>query len=490
MQLFSKCLHLIVAIAVTSGHVAVSSSKAFSAEPINIILINADDLGFGDLGCYGQKVIPTPSLDRMAREGMRFTQFYAGSTVCAPSRSVLMTGLHTGHTPVRGNGGKEQQTLPASSVTIAEVCKKHGYRTGLIGKWGLGEEETEGHPLNQGFDFFYGYLNQVHAHNHYPEFLWRNLQREPLPNVVQKPPQQPNSLGGMAKVKKVFANDRFIVETEAFLDENKSQPFFLYLALVLPHANNEARGMSGNGSESPNIGKFSDKPWDEPSRGFAAMVSDVDLAVGKVLAKLEQLGIDERTLVLFTSDNGPHQEAGHDLRLFNSSGGLRGTKRALYEGGIRVPLIARLPNKIAPNSISNHISYQADLLATISNVLGDTTQVETDGISFFPTLLGNREEQKEHAYLYWEFYEQGSRQAVRFGHWKAIREPMLTGDIQLFDLATDEKEQTDLAANQAELVKKAAEMMDQAHRSDPRWPVPQKNSAPQKKSSSQKKKQP
>lgn len=490
MQFFSKCFHLIVAIALTSGLFAVSSSKAFSAEPINIILINADDLGFGDLGCYGQKVIPTPSLDRMAREGMRFTQFYAGSTVCAPSRSVLMTGLHTGHTPVRGNGGKEQQTLPASSVTIAEVCKKHGYRTGLIGKWGLGEEETEGHPLNQGFDFFYGYLNQVHAHNHYPEFLWRNLQRQPLPNVVQKPPQQPNSLGGMAKVKKVFANDRFIEETEAFLDENKSQPFFLYLALVLPHANNEARGMSGNGSESPNIGKFADKPWDEPSRGFAAMVSDVDLAVGKVLAKLEQLGIDERTLVLFTSDNGPHQEAGHDLQLFNSSGGLRGTKRALYEGGIRVPFIARLPKKIAPNSISNHISYQADLLATISNVLGDTTQVETDGISFFPTLLGNKEEQQEHAYLYWEFYEQGSRQAVRFGNWKAIREPMLTGDIQLYDLAVDEKEQTNLAANHAELVKKAAEMMDQAHRSDPRWPVPQKNSTPQKKPASPKKKQP
>lgn len=450
------------------------------SQKINVILINADDLGYGDLGCYGQKQIPTPALDTMAREGMRFTQFYAGSTVCAPSRSVLMTGLHTGHTPVRGNGGKEQQTLPAASVTVAEICKKQGYRTGLIGKWGLGEEETEGHPLNQGFDFFYGYLNQVHAHNHYPEFLWRNLQREPLPNIVQKPPKQPNSLGGMATEKKVFANDRFIAESVDFIEQNKEQPFFLYLALVLPHANNEARGMSGNGSESPNISKFADKPWDEASRGFAAMVTDVDLAVGKVLDKLKEAGIDDHTLVLFTSDNGPHQEAGHDLQLFNSSGGLRGTKRALYEGGIRVPLIARLPKTIAANSVTPHIAYQADILSTVADLIGEPAPTNLDGISFLPTLQGNADAQEKHRYLYWEFYEQGSRQAVRFGQWKAIREPMLTGDIQLFDLSADETETTNIALNHADLVKQAASMMDEAHRPDPKWPVPQKN-VPQKK---------
>lgn len=444
------------------------------SQKVNVILINADDLGYGDLGCYGQKQIPTPALDTMAREGMRFTQFYAGSTVCAPSRSVLMTGLHTGHTPVRGNGGKEQQTLPATSVTVAELCKSQGYRTALIGKWGLGEEETEGHPLNQGFDFFYGYLNQVHAHNHYPEFLWRNLQREPLPNIVQKPPKQPSSLGGMATEKKVFANDRFIAESLDFIEQNKEQTFFLYLALVLPHANNEARGMSGNGSESPNISKFADKPWDEASRGFAAMVTDVDLAVGKVLDKLKAAGIDDRTMVLFTSDNGPHQEAGHDLQLFNSSGGLRGTKRALYEGGIRVPLIARLPKAIAANSVTPHIAYQADILSTVADLIGEPAPKNLDGISFLPTLQGNADAQEAHRYLYWEFYEQGSRQAVRFGRWKAIREPMLTGDIQLFDLSVDEAETKNIASRHSEVLKQAAAMMDEAHRPDPKWPVPQK----------------
>lgn len=444
------------------------------SEKINIILINADDLGYGDLGCYGQTQIPTPALDRMAREGMRFTQFYAGSTVCAPSRSVLMTGFHTGHTPVRGNGNREQQTLPSSSVTIAELCKKQGYRTALIGKWGLGEENTEGHPLNQGFDFFYGYLNQVHAHNHFPEFLWRNEQREPLPNVVRKPPSQPNSLGGMAIEKKVFSNDRFIAEGQDFIEANKDQPFFLYLALVLPHANNEARGMSGNGSESPNIGRFADKPWSEPSRGFAAMVTDVDDAVHKLMAAIEKCGIDQKTLILFTSDNGPHQEAGHELSLFNSSGGLRGTKRSLHEGGIRVPLIARLPGKIAPESVTSHIAYQADIFATIAQWIGEPIPDDLDGLSFQPTLVGRSEEQKVHPYLYWEFYEQGSRQAVRFGKWKAIREPMLTGSIQLYDLSIDEAESNNLAEMNPELINQATAMMNQAHRPDPRWPIPKK----------------
>lgn len=474
MRLFSLGRYCFFAFCAFNLAAFLAADEITRPEKLNVILINADDLGYGDLGCYGQKQIPTPSLDRMAREGIRFTQFYAGSTVCAPSRSVLMTGLHTGHTPVRGNGSREQQTLPAASLTVAELCQKRGYRTGLIGKWGLGEEETEGHPLNQGFDFFYGYLNQVHAHNHYPEFLWRNLQREPLPNVVQKPPKQPNSLGGMATDKKVFANDRFIAESLDFIEQNKSQPFFLYLALVLPHANNEARGMSGNGSESPNISKFADKAWDEPSRGFAAMVTDVDLAVEKVLAKLQEAGIDDRTLVLFTSDNGPHQEAGHDMKLFDSSGGLRGSKRALYEGGIRVPLIARLPKTIAPNCVTPHISYQADILATIAELIGAPIPKDTDGISFLPTLLGNSQEQKEHRYLYWEFYEQGSRQAVRFGSWKAIREPMLTGNIQLFDLSTDPSEQFNLAEEKREIVRQATAMMDEAHRPDPRWPIPMK----------------
>ena len=278
----------------------------------------------------------------------------------------------------------------------------------------------------------------------------------------------------MATDRKVFANDRFIAESLDFIDANKQQPFFLYLALVLPHANNEARGMSGNGSESPNIGKFADKPWNEPSRGFAAMVTDVDLAVEKVLAKLKETGIDDRTLVLFTSDNGPHQEAGHDLSIFNSSGGLRGTKRALYEGGIRVPLIARWPGKIAPQQVTDHVAYQADILPTIAKLVGQNTPTEIDGISFAETLHGKTSEQAQHRYLYWEFYEQGSRQAVRFGKWKAIREPMLTGKVQLFDLSSDQQEGRNLAESSPLQVAEAIAYMDEAHRSDPNWPIPQK----------------
>jgi arylsulfatase A-like enzyme len=456
------------------GEERLSKPSNTDTSPLNIILINADDLGYGDLGCYGQKVVATPNLDRMAREGMRFTQFYAGSTVCAPSRSVLMTGLHTGHTPVRGNGSKQQQTLPDSSLTIAEICRDSNYRTALIGKWGLGEEDTEGHPLRQGFDFFYGYLNQVHAHNHYPEFLWRNTTREKLPNVVKKPPKQPESLGGMAIEKRVFANQRFVEESVEFLKQNKDDPFFLYLALALPHANNEARAMSGNGSESPNISRFKDKPWNEPSRGFAAMISDLDESVGTVLETLRTLGVANRTLVLFTSDNGPHQEAGHDLSLFQSSGNLRGTKRALYEGGIRVPLIAWLPGSIQEGQVSAHIGYQADILPTIADSIGAKIPENLDGLSLWPTLNSHPENQREHKYLYWEFYEQGSRQAVRFGAWKAIREPMLTGPIQLYHLTEDESERVDVAGQNPKVVAEALTYINQAHQPSERWKVPAK----------------
>ncbi len=457
--------------AISSGEAP--KNKSASA-PVNIILINADDLGYGDLGCYGQKLIPTPALDKLASEGLRFTQFYAGSTVCAPSRSVLMTGLHTGRTPVRGNGSKEQQTLPATSVTVAEICKQAGYNTALIGKWGLGEENTEGHPLNQGFDFFYGYLNQVHAHNHYPEFLWRNNAKEALPNIVRKPPNQPNSLGGMATEKRVFANDRFISESLAFIDANQDKPFFLYLALVLPHANNEARGMSGNGSESPNIKQFADRPWDEPTKGFAAMVTDVDKAVGAVADKINKLGLGNNTLILFTSDNGPHQEAGHDMQLFNSNGGLKGTKRALHEGGIRVPLIAWSPSLINAGQTTSQIGYQADLSPTIAELTNQPVPPDIDGLSLLPTLKGDLDAQAQHQYLYWEFYEQGSRQAVRFGKWKAIREPMVTGSVTLYDLLADERETNDLASSNPDIVEQAVKMMEEAHRPDPRWPVPAK----------------
>lgn len=442
------------------------------AKPPNVILIMADDLGYGDLGCYGQQVIQTPRLDQMAAEGMRFTQFYAGCCVCAPSRSVLLTGQHTGHTWVRGNAGGEDTTIQSirdEDITLAEVLKGAGYYNGLIGKWGLGEENQPGFPLRQGFDYFFGYLSQVHAHNYYPEFLFRNDQRVPLRNEVELPPgKQAGFLGGTATKRVDYSHDLLADDALKFVEEHSAGPFFLYLALTIPHANNEATRMIGNGAEVPTFGVYATEDWSDQDKGQAAMITRMDADIGRLLDLLKSLEIDEQTLVIFTSDNGPHDEANHNLERFNPSGPLRGIKRALTEGGVRVPMLARWPGHIAPQQTTEHVCYAADILPTLKELADSPVEVQVDGLSLVPTLLGNSE-QPQHEYLYWEFYEQGSRQSVRFGPWVAIREPMRTGDVELYNVVDDVGQMEDVAEAQPERVKQAIGYLDAAHQPHPNW---------------------
>ncbi len=457
------------------------SASGFAAPKPNLIFIMADDLGYGDLGCFGSTKIRTPHLDQMASQGMTLTDFYSGSTVCAPSRCVLMTGLHTGHAWVRGNAnGDSKQTLQPDEITVAGKLKEAGYATALCGKWGLGELDSTGHPLKQGFDYFYGYLNQRHAHNFYPEFLIENFEKVELRNVdapewdaLKKKHGYPDDGAGWAAPDKRidYTHDLIVEKAFEWIEQNHETPFFLYLPFTIPHANNEAGRGIGDGQEVPDYGIYADNDWPNPDKGQAAMITRMDSDIGKLFAKLKKLGIDKNTLVMFTSDNGHHKEGGNDPEFFDANGPLRGMKRDLYEGGIRVPTIARWPGKIAANSTSSHPSYFGDLLATACDLAGIEVPKNRDSISFLPVLTGSGE-QKTHDYLYWEFYEQGSRQAVRFGEWKAIREPMITGEIALYNLAEDLGESTNLADQYPEKVQQAAKMMEEAHRPDPNWPRP------------------
>lgn len=460
---------------------SVQCSAQTRAQP-NLIFILTDDLGYGDLGCYGQKRIQTPRLDQMAAEGMRFTDFYAGNTVCAPSRSVLMTGLHMGHTHVRGNASgpdMSKQSLRDKDVTVAEVLKSAGYTTGLCGKWGLGDDALGGRaglPRKQGFDFFYGYLNQVHAHNYYPEFLWRNESKEKLANVVTPAARSYGGFtGGWATVKVDYTHDLIANEAIEFIQEKGSsaekKPFFLYLALTIPHANNEATRGVGDGQEVPDHGIYADKEWSNPDKGQAAMITRMDSDVGRILDLLDELNISENTVVMFSSDNGPHNEGGHHPELFDPAGPLRGMKRALYEGGIRVPMIVRWPGTTPPGTTSDHVGYFGDLMATAAELAGVDGPAGTDSVSFVPTITGNSDSQRPHDYLYWEFYEQGGRQAVRSGKWKAIRQPWQTAqsNTELYDLSRDIGETKDLAKDNPDVVKRLEAMMDKAHTPHPNW---------------------
>jgi arylsulfatase A-like enzyme len=425
----------------------------------NIILIQADDLGYGDLSCYGQKKFKTPAIDRLASEGTRFTIYYSGSTVCAPSRSVLMTGLHTGHTRIRGNA---RYPLLPEDVTVAEVLKSAGYRTGLIGKWGLGEAGTTGVPNRQGFDYFYGYLNQKHAHNYYPTFLWRNEERIKLRNNV---PDEDQEGSGVSDNKLDYSHDLFTQEAMAFLEKSAGGPFFLYLAYTIPHANNEAKA---KGMEVPDLGEFAGKDWPEPQKGKAAMITRMDRDVGRLLDRLKQLRADENTIVIFTSDNGPHKEGGVDPDFFDSNGALRGIKRDLYEGGIRVPMIVRWPGKVKAGAESTQIWWHADFLPTLAEVAGAKAPANIDGISMLPAILGKKG--KGHEFLYWEFHEGGFQQAVRMGDWKAVRRGE-DGPLELYDLKTDISEQTDIAQKHPEIVKRIAEYLKNARTDSPQWPI-------------------
>lgn len=428
----------------------------------HIVLIMADDLGYGDLGCYGQRRIRTPRLDALAAEGLRFTQFYAGSTVCAPSRCTLMTGYHTGHAFLRGNG---RDNLRPQDFTLAEALRAAGYRTALVGKWGLGHEGSTGLPTRQGFDTFYGYLDQGHAHNYFPEFLIRGEQREALPNVV---PRAGAAGQGVATERRVYSHDALIEEALGLIDGVREEPLFLYLALTIPHANNEA-GLEG--METPDLGPYAEEPWPAPQRGHAAMIGRMDRDVGRLVDRLRERGLGRETLVLFTSDNGPHAESGCDPEFNDSNGPLRGHKRDLTEGGIRVPLIAWWPGRVPAGRATDQVSANWDLLPTLAGLAGagaSALPADLDGVSLAATLLGG--EAEPHPPLYWSFYERGGGRALRRDRWKIIEQPLGT-PARLYDLETDAGEDDDVAARHPERVAELIDLMNACHSPSPRWPL-------------------
>jgi len=440
--------------------------------PPNIIYIIADDLGYGDVSFNGQEKFKTPNIDRLAAEGMFFRRHYSGSTVCAPSRSVLMTGLHTGHTQIRGNREMKpegQYPLADSVVTIAEVLQENGYVTGAFGKWGLGGPGSEGDPVNQGFDRFFGYNCQRLAHNFYTEYLWDNRDTVWLTS---------NLNGGSG----TYSHDIIHEQAMQFIDDNKDKPFFLFMPYTIPHAEILAPEDSileqfmGQYPEEPYDGydegpKYRKGPYgsqENPRAHFAAMVTRLDLAVGDVLSKIEQLGLEENTIIMFTSDNGPHLEGGAAPDFFNSNGDLRGYKRDLYEGGIRVPFVVKWDGKVKPGSVSDHISAFWDFYPTVADLLDLEMNSPTDGISFLPEMTG--QQQVKHGYLYWEFHEQGGRQAILKDNWKGVRLNMTNNpdaSIALYDLNTDVQEQVDVAVDHPEIVAEIEALMKSSRTSNP-----------------------
>jgi arylsulfatase A len=441
-------------------------SASWAAERPNIVFILADDLGYGDLECYGQKNFSTPNIDRMAAEGLRFTQHYAGSTVCAPSRACLLAGQHTGHVFQRANGNIEFRPDP-QDISIARLLKNAGYHTALIGKSGLSSSTTNGRqPNEKGFDHFFGYISHSAAHRYYPTSLWRNGQKVLYPD-------------NHGQEGKQYSTDLFLADALAYLEEHKAGPFFLHLSLQQPHADLQVPAKW----REPFLGKFDEQPFagdryrpeSHPKATFAGMVTHLDDAVGQVLNKLRELGIAENTLVFFSSDNGAMSEGGWSRKNFNSSGPLRGGKRDLYEGGIRVPLIAWQPNTIADGGTTDHVSAFWDFVPTACEAAGIEAPPDTDGISYLPTLLGHKDQQRQHDYLYWEFYEQGGKQAVRQGEWKAVRLDVQTQPdrpLQLYHLPSDVGETRDLAAQHPKIVARLRQLMRDAHMDNERFKIP------------------
>jgi arylsulfatase A-like enzyme len=442
-----------------------TARAADATRPPNIVFLLADDLGWGDLGCYGQKKIKTPNLDKLAAEGIRFTQCYAGSTVCAPSRCTLMTGLHTGHCYIRGNANVP---LRPRDVTVAELLQKAGYKTGLVGKWGLGNDSSTGVPNKQGFDYFFGYLNQHHAHNYYPAFVWRNEEKVPLPNVQSE-------TRGVAEKQVTYTPDLFLAEGLKFIETNKDRPFFLYYATTMPHANNERTKKSGNGNEVPSDAPYTNEPWPQPEKNKAAMITRMDADMGKLLKKLTELGLDENTLVIFASDNGPHKEGGNSIDFFNSNGPFRGYKRSLTDGGIRVPGIIRWKGVTRPGTVSEQVWAFWDFLPTACDLAGIKTPAGLDGLSLAPTITG-KGQQKTHDFLYWEFHERGFKQAARHRDWKGIRRAPGQA-LALYNLKTDINESKDVAAEHPDVVRTIDQYLKTARTDSKEFPI----RAPKKK---------
>lgn len=449
------CAPLIIASGLTS-----CADKKAEPAPVNVIYILADDLGYGDLGCYGQEKTHTPNLDRMAAEGMLFTQHYAGCTVSAPSRCALMTGLHTGHAQIRGNREirpEGQQPMEAGTYTLGRLMQSAGYTTGIFGKWGLGNPGSESVPNKMGFDTFFGYNCQREAHSYYPDHLWSNDQRVDFPE---------NANYG----RKTYSQDLIHEQAKTFIRDNKDKPFYAMLTYTLPHAE---MNLPHDSIYALYENAFDEVPYDipvgrgyypseKPYASFAAMVSRLDMYVGEIMAELKALGIDKNTIVIFTSDNGPHREGGANPDYFKSYGPLKGVKRDVYEGGIRVPMIAWCPGTIRAGVKNDHVGAFWDIMPTMAELTGTSLPVETDGISLLPTLL-SQEGQQQHDYLYWEFHEQNGREALRKDNWKLIRQPIVGETIlELYDLSKDIHEDNNLAANHPEKVEELALLMDGA----------------------------
>jgi arylsulfatase A-like enzyme len=444
---------LLICLALTgsiTGATAAADTNGAAAPKPNVILILADDLGYSDVGCYGQQQIKTPCLDRLAAEGARFTQFYGGTTVCAPSRCALMTGKHTGHTSIRANQ-RPEIAMSADDATLPEVFKAAGYATALIGKWGLGLSDTPTAPNRKGFDYFYGYPSQTLAHNSFPPSLLRNTNRVFLPK---------NESG----LRATYSHDLFVQEAEAFVRTNQNHPFFLCLSVTIPHANSENHT---NGLEVPDDAPYSGEAWPQVEKNFAAMMTRLDTSVGQLTALLKELAIEDRTLVLFTSDNGPHSEGGHNAQFFKSSGELRGAKRALYEGGVRVPLIARWPGRIPAGTVSSQVAALWDFMPTFAALIGQPAPKGMDGISILPALLDNKP--VDHPPLFWEFREKAFARAVRMGDWKGVSlDPSLP--LELYNLASDVSEKQNVASANTNVVRQIEEIMKREHVPHPTWP--------------------
>ncbi|MGK0190343.1 MAG: arylsulfatase A-like enzyme [Verrucomicrobiales bacterium] len=442
---------------------AAGAPESKTSERPNIVFIMVDDLGYGDLGCFGQTKIKTPNIDLLAEQGMRFTSCYAGSPVCAPSRSVLMTGQHSGHTRVRGNtgnggvaglGGRPGRVpLEADDVTVAEGLQSAGYTTGMVGKWGLGEPGTSGLPNDQGFDFWFGFLNQRRAHSHYPEYLWLNRQRFELP-------------GNSGGRKQQYAHDQmtgfalhFIRERAAEVAEETRRPFFLYVPYTVPHSDFEV----------PDFGIYADKSWSENARAYAAMITRMDGDVGRMMGLLEEMEMADNTVVFFCSDNGA---ADRYDGLFDSSGVLRGRKRDLFEGGIRTPMIVRWPQKIAAGAVNDMPWTFADFLPTaweLANVSAPES-LSIDGKSIVPTLCGSVQPEFADRFFYWEFFEKGYQQAARWRNWKAVR-LRRSAPLLIFDLATDPSETADVAAQNEDVVARFEAYLKTARTESSAWPI-------------------
>jgi arylsulfatase A-like enzyme len=437
---------------------SVSAAPLLQGRPAsrpNIVFILADDLGYGDLSCYGQTRIQTPNISRLAAEGLRFTSAYAGSTVCAPSRCCLMTGLHTGHARTRGNKPIDLPLLP-ENLTVAELLKTKGYATGLVGKWSLGQLGSTGYPTRKGFDDWFGYFSQLHAHNYYPEHLLDN-ERSYL------------CKGNMGTQHNDYAPDLFTKRAVEFIDkQSAAQPFFLHVCYTAPHANNEMGRDTGNGMQVPTDAPYSSQPWPQVEKNFAAMITRMDSDVGKLMDALKRKGLDDNTLVIFTSDNGPHNEGGHQPKFFESSGPLRGIKRDMYEGGIRVPAIFRWPGQIRAGGVSDFPWAFWDFLPTAAELSGATAPSGLDGMSTVPTMLGAK--QQPHEYFYWEFHERGFDQAVRTGNWKGVRRGR-DSKVELYDLSKDISERNDIAAQNPKVVGTIETILASARRDSPDFPI-------------------